>query len=64
MHFGEAEPRFHSSYQAERQSLVTRVHSAAKLAIRATSVKATIRWDKPNGIPCMPTTRLILWSPT
>ena len=35
MHFGEAEPRLHSSYQAEPRSLVTRLHSATKLAIRA-----------------------------
>ena len=31
MHFGEADPRLHSSYQAEPQSLVTRLHSAQNL---------------------------------
>ena len=40
MHFGDAEPRLHSSYQAEPQSLVTRLHSATKLAIRATRAVA------------------------
>ncbi|MEI7459151.1 MAG: hypothetical protein WCK15_07070, partial [Pirellula sp.] len=39
MHFGEAEPRLHL---VTRQSLVTGLHSATKLAIRATSQKLPI----------------------